>query len=293
MEPACDLLARPLPDPLFDNSSWTASNNHNHPVSAEYLHPWTTFKQDIQSTLQSLDLSKPVSKTDSSEGEKYLIRNKRGLATRFVHNVCDPVAKALSTTSYQDLVFGDVEGVQSSDDSFLGLIKQRPETVYWIVVVGISYWPVFIRRVTDSRFELSVPIDYRATGLSLRGYFIAFAIIAAKDTTYLEAWKLRSSALHSIHHQTATQGDTSTNNMPPADTNTDIGTNNTTTANSILFGDKEVVKASVTCVRIIHSIPDKKAVMEVLFNGGRAIAKCWSDELYERHAHSTDKWRSD
>jgi len=75
---------------------------------------------------------------------------------------------------------------------------------------------------------------------------------------------------------------------PPADTNTDIGTNNTTTANSILFGDKEVVKASVTCVRIIHNKPDKKAMMEVLFNERHAMAKCWSDGL-ERHAHSTDE----
>jgi len=102
--------------------------HQNHPVSSEYLHPWTTFNEDIQSTLQSLDLSKPAGKADSSEGEKYLIRNQRGLATRFVHYVCDPVAKALSTTFYQYLVFENVEGVQSSDDSFLGLINQRPET---------------------------------------------------------------------------------------------------------------------------------------------------------------------
>ena len=45
---------------------------------------------------------------------------------------------------------------------------------------------VFIRRVADYRFELSLPIDYRTVRPSLPEYFLGFAAIAFNDGTYLE-----------------------------------------------------------------------------------------------------------
>lgn len=45
---------------------------------------------------------------------------------------------------------------------------------------------IFIRRTEDYRFEISHPVDYRATGPSLRECFVGFAALAA-DRTYNEA----------------------------------------------------------------------------------------------------------
>lgn len=82
--------------------------------------------------MQGLDLSKQVSPTDSTQGEKFLVGNTRGLIARFVQNVCDPVAKAFSTTSSRDLLFGDVEaalsGFATSDAIILGLRDQCSAT---------------------------------------------------------------------------------------------------------------------------------------------------------------------
>ena len=46
---------------------------------------------------------------------------------------------------------------------------------------------VFMRRVADYKFEMSPPVDYRATQPSLRECFMAFTAFAADDGAYNQA----------------------------------------------------------------------------------------------------------
>lgn len=78
---------------------------------------------------------------------------------------------------------------------------------------------------------------------------------------------------------------------------TSINTNiniNTPTDKSILFGANGIVNNVATCVQVISDriindhLSGKKMVMEVIFQGKRALAKCWSKEYYERFAYLTD-----
>lgn len=46
---------------------------------------------------------------------------------------------------------------------------------------------IFIRRAADYKFEISPPVDYRATHPSLRECFMAFAALADNDRIYTEA----------------------------------------------------------------------------------------------------------
>lgn len=59
---------------------------------------------------------------------------------------------------------------------------------------------VFIRRVADYRFELSLPIDYRTVGPSLREYFLGIAAIASNDGIYLETRDFYSRQVRSKWH---------------------------------------------------------------------------------------------
>lgn len=51
------------------------------------------------------------------------------------------------------------------------------------------------------------------------------------------------------------------------------------TTNTILFGESGSARYAVECVRIIHQIPEK-VVMEVQWQGRRALAKCWTGKLH-------------
>jgi hypothetical protein len=46
---------------------------------------------------------------------------------------------------------------------------------------------VFVRRTSDFRFELSLPIDEKATNPSLRQCFVALCLLASQDGKYEEA----------------------------------------------------------------------------------------------------------
>src|SRR5699024_11799487 len=89
MEPARDLLARPLPHILHDGGTENPSV-HGSPVSAAFFAPWTSFYEDVRVALQSMDLSGQVSLIESRNGERYLTDNELGLTARFVRNLCDP-----------------------------------------------------------------------------------------------------------------------------------------------------------------------------------------------------------
>lgn len=70
MERARDLLARPLPPLLFIGGAANPSISPER-ISAELLHPWHSFRDEIMAALQGLDLSANVSLTDAPEGEQF------------------------------------------------------------------------------------------------------------------------------------------------------------------------------------------------------------------------------
>lgn len=59
---------------------------------------------------------------------------------------------------------------------------------------------VFIRRTGDYRFELSLPIDHKATGPSLRECFLAFCVFASQDPKYFSSFDFRAERVRSIHY---------------------------------------------------------------------------------------------
>lgn len=113
MERAKDLIARTLPPVLFVGGTINQSVSQER-LSATLMHPWRTFLQEVSDALRSLDLSGEVSLSDSVGNERFLVGCELGLTTRFVRNVCDPVAKALSVTSLSDTIFGDIYAVEAS-----------------------------------------------------------------------------------------------------------------------------------------------------------------------------------
>lgn len=108
-EPARNLLARKPQLVLFDRGSGYSSPNPDL-ISARFLHHWHSFDEYVATTLQELNLDGLVS--DSSEPERYIVGNETGLTSRFVRNVCDPVAKALSVTDMNGIMFGDIQSVK-------------------------------------------------------------------------------------------------------------------------------------------------------------------------------------
>lgn len=147
MESAKDLLARQLP-PLNYHRGTTRESVSAEKLAAEYMFPWSDFIAQILTALGSLDLHTHVSLTDPAEGEKYVVGNELGLTARIIHNICDPVAKALSVTSLSGLRFCDIQALTTSDlipDVVVGILDssasgQRPKMVavgevkpFWLV----------------------------------------------------------------------------------------------------------------------------------------------------------------
>ncbi|OQE12921.1 hypothetical protein PENFLA_c059G01299 [Penicillium flavigenum] len=73
---------------------------------------WTTFDRDIRLALVSLDLNFQIAYIDSPSGEVYLVGNDIGLSSRFVNNVCEPVAKVLIHASQPAMVLGDIQAFE-------------------------------------------------------------------------------------------------------------------------------------------------------------------------------------
>lgn len=62
---------------------------------------------------------------------------------------------------------------------------------------------IFVRRVSDYRFELSPPIDWQATGPSVRECLLGISIIASNDAEYFEGDDFdvtRVSCAFALHH---------------------------------------------------------------------------------------------
>jgi hypothetical protein len=75
--------------------------------------------------------SVPSVVSDPLVGEQYLVGNEIGLTARFVRHVCDPVAKALSVTSLQGLIFADFQSVRPANERCWILCFSEPQLRAW------------------------------------------------------------------------------------------------------------------------------------------------------------------
>jgi len=147
MEPARDLLARPLPHILYDGGTKSPSIDSS-PVSATFFAPWPSFYEDVRVALQSMDLDGQVSLIESRNGERYLTGNEPGLTTRFVRNLCDPVSEALSVTHLRQVMFGDVYSIRKTTMEIPDLVMvklvnpEQPnrETTILVLVGEMKTW---------------------------------------------------------------------------------------------------------------------------------------------------------
>ena len=78
------------------------------------MRPWYSSQDDISVAYKTLDLDGLVSIRDAAEGERYVLGNERGLATRIVGNICDPVTTALSVANLSNLRFADIQAASSN-----------------------------------------------------------------------------------------------------------------------------------------------------------------------------------
>ena len=108
MERARELLSRPLPNLAKTNYATENRSIHTQPVSGR---PWENFHAQAKSAYNMLDLDQHLSLAHPTEPELYLVGNKLGLVSRLNANLFTPVARALNTTRFRGLVFGDMDAV--------------------------------------------------------------------------------------------------------------------------------------------------------------------------------------
>lgn len=163
MESARDLLSRQLPQLVKCRGTVHASLS-DEKLAAEYMFPWSDFSDRVLNVLGSLDLDIQVSLTDPPEGEKYVVGNELGLTARIIHNICDPVAKALSVTSLSGLRFCDIQALTSSNlisDVVLGILasSEIPEQQPPKAIAAGEVKPFWIVYLED--FPITSPLDRR------------------------------------------------------------------------------------------------------------------------------------
>ncbi|KAK2792654.1 hypothetical protein FQN51_001626 [Onygenales sp. PD_10] len=281
MESAADLISRPLPTLLrFEGTTGTTEPSVSaERVSAELLRLWPNFFERVAEVLQSVDLSPQIDSIDAVEREFFSVGSELGLAGRVAQNLCIPVAKALAAAHLPNFRLGDAQAIGHtqglpdvigflSRDVSLGqdeplLVLAMELKTDWTFPLGslpvtlpidrrrslerhvgqiVMYMrlndlrysvlstyqsTVFIRRVSDYRFELSLPVKRGATGPSVRECLLALCVMAASDTSYVED------------------------------------------------PDFNPMRSGV------------KATFEVDYEGQKAIAKCWSKDLYESYGIET------
>ncbi|KAK2809220.1 hypothetical protein FQN50_004056 [Emmonsiellopsis sp. PD_5] len=148
---------------------------------------------------------------------------------------------------------------------------------------------VFIHRVSDYHFELSLPVKRGATRPSVRECLFALCAMAASDTSYVEGpdfdpMRLRQPALPFL--QASTSPLTAYGVSQEAARSTPIASTNIT-SQTILFGEGDASLGYVNCTRLLKGKSGVKATFEVDYEGQKAIAKCWGKELYESYAIET------
>ncbi|GFF26314.1 hypothetical protein IFM58399_01370 [Aspergillus lentulus] len=148
---------------------------------------------------------------------------------------------------------------------------------------------VFVRRTSDFRFELSLPIDEKATNPSLRQCFVALCLLASQDGKYKEAPDFNPARLK-IPFEPFVQA-----SMRPSPFRNEVATKTNTPreamgSESILFGGEDgVAQEWVNCHRLIKG-SHTKALYEVTWNGQPAIAKCWSNARHQGYVHEVSTY---
>ncbi|CAI7607490.1 unnamed protein product [Penicillium glandicola] len=160
------------------------------------------------------------------------------------------------------------------------LVEQMRDnkTVYGILSTYTH--TVFLKRVADCRFQMTKPIPQAATRPSVRQCIMAAAILAAEDTEYLESpdFDIRMLQDHTGHqasardsfyryHSTSTTS-AANNQISPQRFNVSTQT--------IFFGNSEPF--AIDSVEVIKSIraTKRKEIIEALWHGQPAVAKCWT-----------------
>ena len=121
VEPASTLLSHRLPELHHIRGTDYPSVNTER-LSEHHMHTWYSFQDDILAACNTLDLSDLVSVSDATEGERYVVGNERGLSTRIVSNICDPVTRALSVTNLSNLRFADIQAASSNPSETPGVV---------------------------------------------------------------------------------------------------------------------------------------------------------------------------
>jgi hypothetical protein len=158
MQTADQLLATPLPviRHAHGTSHPSVSNEYLH---ERFIHPWTTFEQEMRSALAALDLNFQVPHVDFTDGEVYLVGNEIGLSARFINNVCEPVAKVLARASQPSVVIGDIQAfqVETSDimpDITIGVTSHNDDSQSAVKIVAElkTFWIVALARFSVSSY---------------------------------------------------------------------------------------------------------------------------------------------
>lgn len=109
MEPAKDLVERPLPSITLENCSLYPSTSYEI-ISPRFFHLWEGFAEEVLEICASLDLNTLVPLTHDEDNE-FVVASKRGLIGRMEKHLCDPVIKTLSVTDLSDFRFGDYQAL--------------------------------------------------------------------------------------------------------------------------------------------------------------------------------------
>ncbi|OOQ81584.1 hypothetical protein PEBR_42356 [Penicillium brasilianum] len=153
MQLASQVLASPLPIIRHANGTLHASVSSEW-LDESYMHLWTTFDQEIRSALATLNLNFQVPHVDFAGGEVYLVGNEIGLSSRFINNVCVPVAKILAHSSHPSLVIGDIQAfaTQVIPDVAIGVTIDNDDSISEVKVVGEfkTFWTLGLAHLSVS-----------------------------------------------------------------------------------------------------------------------------------------------
>lgn len=140
MEPAKDLVERPLP-------SLTQENGTTHPsvsseiVSPRFFHEWENFATEVLQTCASLDLNALIPLTYDQDNE-FVVACELGLTGRMCKHACDPVIRALAVTDMSKLRFADYQALRgyNSDKVPDILMLSFPGGIARLVLEMKTFW---------------------------------------------------------------------------------------------------------------------------------------------------------
>lgn len=163
MQTASQVLASPLPVTRHAKGTLHALV-FNEWLHESFMHLWTTFDQEIRSALAPLNLNFQVPYVDFAGGEVYLVGNEIGLSSRFINNVCVPVAKVLARSSQPSLVIGDIQAfaitTEIIPDVCIGVTINNNDRITEVKVVGEfkTFWTLELAQLSVSNIGSRVQL---------------------------------------------------------------------------------------------------------------------------------------